>query len=306
MPSWIPGRATRFRLAVALLLGATACSGGPRPDPAPSADRATALLAGSDRFFSAAGVRLRYREIGAGDPIVLLHGFGQRLEAMSELADSLAVDHRVIVLDQRGSGESTKLSDPSRFGREMADDVVRLLDHLRISQAHLVGHSMGALVAANVAARHPSRVASVALVAGPFYPDSAAFAAFASPWIAGLERGDGISPLIAWLIPGTPDSLAAMASAAVIAENDVASLIAMMKGMAGLVVPAERLDRTRIPALIAVGTEDPLLPRSRELADRWRTARYLQVDGADHGEIITRPETLTAIRALLAASKARA
>ena len=87
----------------------------------------------------------------------------------------------MIALDQRGHGRSSTFTHPARCGTAMADDVVRLLDRLHVRRAHLVGHSMGALVAANIAARYPERVASAALVAAPLYADSAAAAGTGDP-----------------------------------------------------------------------------------------------------------------------------
>jgi pimeloyl-ACP methyl ester carboxylesterase len=63
-------------------------------------------------------------------------------------------------------GRSSKFGDADKFGQKMVDDVVQLMDHLNIQRAHLVGHSMGALIAANVASRYPNRVSTAALVAG--------------------------------------------------------------------------------------------------------------------------------------------
>ncbi|HJU64507.1 MAG TPA: alpha/beta fold hydrolase, partial [Gemmatimonadaceae bacterium] len=130
---------------------------------------AAAIARAPDQYATLGDVRLRYREIGRGEAVVMLHGMARSLEDWIGLGDSLARDHRVIAVDQRGFGKSSRFSDSRRFGVELAEDVVRLLDHLDIERAHLVGHSMGARVAAAVAARHPDRVESVTLVAGPFF-----------------------------------------------------------------------------------------------------------------------------------------
>src|SRR6185436_6076227 len=106
-----------------------------------------------------------------------------------------------VALDARGFGRSTKFADPTRFGQNMVDDVVRLMDHLKIQRAHLVGHSMGALIAANVAARYPARVSTAALVAGPFWgePD---ITTESKRWTTDLEAGKGLENFVAWLLPG--------------------------------------------------------------------------------------------------------
>lgn len=282
---------------VLLLLGlALAGCASSTPAPAVVAPAPARLAAAPDRFFTTDGVRLRYREAGQGEPVVLLHGYTQRLEGLSPLADSLAGSFRVIVLDQRGFGASSKFSDPARFGRKMGDDVVALLDELNIRRTHLVGHSMGALVAAHVAARHPDRIASVGLIAGPFFPDSAAFAGPSAAWVTALERGEGFRGFLRWLFPGLPDSIIAGANAELLAANDMGSLIAAMRAMGGLVVGRDLAGRIRTPAVVAVGDGDPLLPQSQAIAAWWPGARLLVVPGVNHADIIGRPEVVGLLR----------
>ena len=145
------------------------------------------LATAPDRFFSVGEHRFRYRDIGRGDAIVMLHGRGGRLESWNWLADSLALNYRVIAIDQRGHGQSTKPTHPGSYGRAMASDVIALLDHLRITRANLVGFSLGAVVTANVAAAYRNRVTTVTLIAGPFYDDSATTAQATAAYVAEMK-----------------------------------------------------------------------------------------------------------------------
>ena len=176
MRPW-PARPTMASAPLALILlsgiAGTGCAGRPgrSPEAAPaiaSPDAPRRLAAAPDRVLTTGDVRLRYRVVGSGEPVVLLHPLGASLEMWGRFADSLATQYRVIALDQRGFGQSSKFADPARFGAEMSTDVVRLLDHLRVRRAHVVGYSLGAAVASHLAVRAPDRVATVSLVAGPF------------------------------------------------------------------------------------------------------------------------------------------
>ena len=284
----------------AALIGALALFGPAAP---PLAAQATAIAprleSGTDQFFTRKDVRIRYRDVGRGEAVVLLHGWTQRIELMEDIADSLADTHRVIVLDERGFGSSTKFASPSRFGLAMVDDVIALLDHLRIQRAHLVGHSMGAAVAANVALRYPNRVAAVALLAGPFFPDSAALAVATEPYVQALQRGEGLTRFILWLFPGLPDSIATAASARSLAENDLGSLIGSLKAMGALTIPPARKPAASTRVLIAAGSDDPLLPESRDLAGRGPEATFLEVSGANHETIRANGQVVAAIRSLI-------
>ena len=88
-----------------------------------------------------------------GQPVVLLHGFSGSLDTgwvETGVLPTLASDYRVIALDSRGHGKSDKPHDPQSYGLQMGQDVVRLLDHLHIARAHIVGHSMGAGITAKL------------------------------------------------------------------------------------------------------------------------------------------------------------
>lgn len=261
--------------------------------------RTIALAAAPDQYFTAADARIRYREIGQGSPVVLIHGLARSLDDWFGVGDSLARDHRVIALDVRGFGKSTRIEDPARLGIQMAEDVIRLLDHLGISRAHLVGHSMGAAIAAKLAARHPDRVLSVSLVAGPFFGDSTAFARDEGGFAAEVERTGSLVSLIKWLFPTYPDSVVAGLNAQTMSTNDPATVAAAMRSMDALVVTPNAASVVRAPAVVAVGGGDPLTPQSRWLASWWPNARLVEVAEADHLTIILRPETLAAMRAVM-------
>jgi len=112
------------------------------------------------------GRTVRYLKLGeGGTPAVLIHGFGGDLNNWLFNHADLAAHRTVWALDLPGHGESGKAVETGSVD-ELADSVIAFLDDRGIGNAHLIGHSMGALVAMTVAAKAPQRVASLALIAG--------------------------------------------------------------------------------------------------------------------------------------------
>lgn len=295
-----PPRTLRLRLGSFVALALLACA--PRiPVTAPAIPAPpTALAESPDSFFYASpDVRIRYRETGQGDPVILIHGLGRSLTDWAGVGDSLARDHRVIALDVRGFGNSTRVSTRAQLGREMANDVMKLLDLLEIRRAHLVGHSMGASIAAYLAAHHPKRIRSVSLIAGPFNEDTTAFARDEAGFAAEIEEGGGMMKLLRWLFPTYPDSALAVWNKEATAANDPATVGAAMRSIDQLSVRPSAAGKIRAPALVIVGTGDPLVPQSRWIATWWPNARLVEVPDADHFTILYNPATLAAMRLLM-------
>ncbi|WP_332065548.1 alpha/beta fold hydrolase [Bartonella sp. CB189] len=117
-------------------------------------------------FFEYDGLRFAYREEGQGTPVLLIHGFGSSAYinwyATGWFRILVEAGYRVIALDNRGHGDSCKSYDPSFYTPQaMACDAVRLLQHLKLSRAHVMGYSMGARISAFMALLHPTYVHSV-------------------------------------------------------------------------------------------------------------------------------------------------
>jgi pimeloyl-ACP methyl ester carboxylesterase len=124
-----------------------------------------ALMARGDDFDSA-GVRIHYVVTGQGQPVILVHGLYSSAKMnwdMPGITALLARNYQVIALDNRGHGESDKPTEVGSYGVKMADDVVRLMDHLHIAKAHVVGYSMGGMIVMKVLTTHPERVRSAVL-----------------------------------------------------------------------------------------------------------------------------------------------
>ena len=112
--------------------------------------------------FQSSGAEIHYRTAGAGEPVLLLHGYPQTHACWHRIAPQLARDHLVVVPDLRGYGDSSKprgLPDHSNYSkRAMALDMAELMESLGIGRFHLVGHDRGGRVAHRLAADHPQRV----------------------------------------------------------------------------------------------------------------------------------------------------
>ena len=113
-------------------------------------------------------VEIAFLDEGEGEPIVLVHGFASNKEVNwvypSWVTTLTRVGRRVIALDNRGHGKSTKLYDPAAYHSGiMAEDVRALIDHLDIPRADVMGYSLGARIAAFLARAHPQRVRSAVL-----------------------------------------------------------------------------------------------------------------------------------------------
>ena len=127
------------------------------------------VLAAEDptsHVFDAKGVKIHFLVAGNGDPVVLIHGLDSSAEINWKLTGvirDLAADHRVIAIDLPGHGRSDKPEKPEAYGLRVVEDVILLLDDLKIKKAHVAGYSIGGLVALKLASMHPDRVKSLLL-----------------------------------------------------------------------------------------------------------------------------------------------
>ena len=117
-------------------------------------------------------LRVRYLDWGGdGPPAVLLHGLASSAHWYDLVAPHLREQYRLIAPDQRGHGQTTQ-ADSGYDWATLAQDVVGLMDHLGLAGAAVFGHSWGANVALNVAARHPDRITALGLLDGGTSRDS--------------------------------------------------------------------------------------------------------------------------------------
>jgi pimeloyl-ACP methyl ester carboxylesterase len=108
------------------------------------------------------GVNLYYEEAGTGTPVVFVHEFAGDYRTWEPQMRHFSRAHRCVTFSQRGYPPSDIPDDPARYGQDFArSDVIALMDALRIENAHVVGHSMGAYTALHVGIKHPQRCISV-------------------------------------------------------------------------------------------------------------------------------------------------
>ncbi|MGH6673325.1 MAG: alpha/beta fold hydrolase [Xanthobacteraceae bacterium] len=106
------------------------------------------------------GIKIWYATFGHGAPVILLHGGLANANYWGLLVRTLAPRYRVIVMDSRGHGRSSRDARPYGYDL-MADDVVGLMDYLKIDKAALVGWSDGAIIGLDIARRHPDRLSKL-------------------------------------------------------------------------------------------------------------------------------------------------
>lgn len=222
------------------------------------------------------GIETAYLDEGEGEPIVLVHGFASTKEVnwvnTAWVTTLTRAGRRVIALDNRGHGQSSKLYDPADYHTaKMADDVAALMDHLKIERADVMGYSMGARITSYLALNHPERVRSgvlgglgIHLVDGVGLPMSIAEA---------LE-----APSLADVTDPMGRTFRAFADQT---KSDRRALAACIRG-SRQTLTREEVAKIGIPVLVAVGTKDPVAGSAHELAALIPGAKALDIPDRDH------------------------
>jgi pimeloyl-ACP methyl ester carboxylesterase len=221
-------------------------------------------------------IEIAFLDTGEGDPIVLVHGFGSNKEinwAYPGWVTALTgVGRRVIALDNRGHGASSKLYDPADYNRAtMAEDVRALLDHLDIARADVMGYSMGGRITAALAIAHPSRVRSAILggvgkrlIAGGGFSERIALA-LEAPSLDDITDPEAIQ----------------FRRFAEHTKSDRRALAACVRG-GGQTLGQAAVAGIAAPVLIAVGTKDTVAGSPHELAELIPGAQVLEIPDRDH------------------------
>lgn len=255
-----------------------------------------------DEYFDSDGVRIRYLVQGEGEPVILIHGFVFGMEPNwidTSVVDALSRDYRVVALDLRGHGKSDKPHEAARYGVEMIRDVLRLMDHLRIERAHVVGYSMGGELALKLLELAPGRLRSLILGgagwmrAGDFKHTSWAEGA---ALMARVQPGESISSYV-W-----PDEKARPPQEVqdVFDANDPAALAAVSEGMLHVLVPEDVLRSNEVPTLVVFGEHDWIKPNGDALPEVMTNLTMRVIPGLDHGAVMGSEAFKSLVRTFIA------
>jgi len=244
--------------------------------------------------------RIHYRVVGeAGDSVVLVQGLGLSSRFWFEQPELIANDparpHRVLVLDNRGTGKSDKPRPPYRMA-QMADDVIAAMDAAKMRRAVIVGISMGGMIAQHVALRHPNRLDGLVLmVTTPGLPhgNPPSLGALATLLSLPLRLPRGGGKLLAEILLAKEhlaDSRNLMRDWPVALREDQIPPAAFLGQVAAIALHSTgfRLKRIDVPTVIVGAEHDVLVPprNSRTLA-KLIPGAVLEVLGAGHGVPIT-------------------
>lgn len=226
--------------------------------------------------FDSDGVEIAFTDEGSGDPILLIHGFASNVATNwvtpTWVGTLKNAGRRVIAIDNRGHGASEKLYDPEDYpSPTMAEDARRLLEHLDIARADVMGYSMGARITAFLAMKHPERVRS------------AVFAGLGMNMVRGVGGSGPIAkaleaPTIDDVTNETARTFRAFAEST---GSDLRALAACIRASRDKMT-AEDIGTLDVPVLVAVGSDDVIGGSAPDLAALIPGAEALVIEGRDH------------------------
>src|SRR5262245_27394325 len=250
------------------------------------------------------GGRLSYAVTGDGVPLLFINGFGVDATGWRPQVDALRDRYRVVTYDHRGIGASSPIGVDGITIAELAEDAHRLIAHLELAPAVVIGASMGAAIALELAIAHAEDVRALILLTPVFAPD-ARFDAVLASWRQHEDPTSDarIRALLPWLLgretlghAGRREAFAA-ALRAMAARTPADALRRHANALAGWLGTRSDLSGLRIPALIVGGSDDILTPpfHGEALARALPDARLEVISGEGHAAAVERADAFNAL-----------
>jgi 3-oxoadipate enol-lactonase len=233
-------------------------------------------------------VHIAWERRGSGQPIVLVHGLGYARWGWEPVADLLAESFEIVLLDNRGIGASEAPPGPYTVA-EMAGDVLSVLDEAGLERAHVVGTSLGGMIAQELALSAPERVEKLVLVCTTAGGPNAA--PMPERTVRLLAEAPSLEPLVALrlfvenaLAPDPPEELVQRILAHRLATAQPLTAWSAQAAAGASFDAWQRLGDLRAPALIVHGTEDFVVdPANADLlAERIPGAQVERFEGCGH------------------------
>lgn len=257
-------------------------------------------------FFESNGQQTYYTDEGEGVPVILVHGFAVNADLnwrKPGIVKALAKDYRVITLDCRGHGLSAKPHERDHYGKEMIDDVARLMDHLEIEKAHLVGYSMGGFITLKFAETYPERLYSAIPCASGWDTLDGESGELMRDIVASIEDHGRFDPISNRLDPTHHANAFKLAAANffIRSANDVEAVVNVFRAFGDFEVAEDYLRKNEVPCRMIVGTKDGIRDMSEKLDGVMTNHETYYVEGGDHITTILKPSFLRGIQEFLAA-----
>lgn len=226
--------------------------------------------------------RIYFEVDGEGYPLLLHHGFSQSLDTWRHLgyADALRRQRRLVLIDARGHGRSAKPHGGSAYSlEERVNDVIAVLDSLRIPRVDFLGYSMGGWIGFGLAQHAPERLR--ALIVGGAHPFADASWREAFQHVDGADEDAFLGAFEATICDRIPE-----AARELVLANDLRALAASATDRPSIEAVLECL---RVPCLFYAGDRDARHDLVRSCAERVRGSVFLSISGAGHVESLMRP-----------------
>ena len=242
-------------------------------------------------FIEANEVRLFYKDSGDGTPLVMLHGLRASHTAFNWEEDYFKQQYRVITMDARGHGQSDR---PRGFTlNDHVEDVIAVLDHLKIRKAHILGVSMGSYIAQGVALEYPERVDKLILIATKSNGKTSSTQELMHVHADEIEGMDepGKMDFLAKYIYYDTEAVARRMEEAPQPEMTELELAAAHKALAGFDFRSA-LPMVQAETLIISGKYDGLNPpdRGKELANLMLNGHFVEFEYSGHAPQTEEPE----------------
>ncbi len=244
-------------------------------------------------FFDSNGCKIHYCIEGNGPPLILIHGYAVNADInwrWNGLIRKLRKYFTTISIDLRGHGLSEKPTKPDSYGIEMAKDIVRLMDHLKIQKAYIMGYSMGGFITLKLITMYPERIIKAVVGGAGFEKADGDNVRILMELVQSLETGKGYAPLTKALEPGRqapPAWKIKLLDFGLGMLSESQAMANVMKQFPEMEVSEEQLKNNMIPVLAIVGTNDPLKVGVVELEKYLSNARFVYLEGRDHMTAMT-------------------